>query len=528
MFEEVLGWTHGVQFVCLAFQNVMAAHIDGQTIHHWSGIPAQEADGCSGTKDSHKLSTKCQCLRFILIDEISMVSAELLAALEHVVASVVRLRSTYKRRADGSDRIFGGINVLFFGDWWQLRPVGGCALFSNPCLAATASARRGMSFFWGTGRDSIHRVWELTRPMRCVDAWYNTFLNACRNGALPLELYNAFQGFPTLLPSCGVPDQPVPSATGAAVAKEPADRPARAAPSTVVRAKAPARQDNAGGRATDTAVAEAAPATTGTGTRADPAQRLSVGVAHREHDACRCAEDLVQLPGHQCVKYKRRWAEMFLNGASGAELMGSECGHCQATRRKRARVLPLGAHEPHLHREPFVSAPAIYNYNVPKYWAVHLRAREFAKQHNRQLSWAFARDIPLFQDDRALPAEQLHMKRCRWLERHDQQTSHLSSVFPCVYGLPVRLTDAIDRDHGLYRGRRGRVVGWAPHPEEERTDVDGEWVLSHLPSAIYVHFPGLYVCAHSRDTVSFNRRFLSLNIQEMQRPAVYSVVLRSM
>ena len=151
MFEEVLGWTHGVQFVCLACQNVMAAHIDGQTIHHWSGIPAQEADGCSGTKDSHKLSTKCQCLRFILIDEISMVSAELLAALEHVVASVVRLRSTYKRRADGSDRIFGGINVLFFGDWWQLRPVGGCALFSNPCLAATASARRGMSFSGAPG-----------------------------------------------------------------------------------------------------------------------------------------------------------------------------------------------------------------------------------------------------------------------------------------------------------------------------------------------------------------------------------------
>ena len=44
-FEEVLGWQHGVQFVCLAFQNTMAAQIAGETIHHWSGIPVAEADG---------------------------------------------------------------------------------------------------------------------------------------------------------------------------------------------------------------------------------------------------------------------------------------------------------------------------------------------------------------------------------------------------------------------------------------------------------------------------------------------------
>ena len=34
LFEEVLGWHHGPHFVCLAFQNAMAANIDGHTIHH--------------------------------------------------------------------------------------------------------------------------------------------------------------------------------------------------------------------------------------------------------------------------------------------------------------------------------------------------------------------------------------------------------------------------------------------------------------------------------------------------------------
>ena len=75
--EESSGWQHGVQFVCLAFQNAMAAHINGFTIHHWSGIPARPKDG-NTIGDQHKQSIKCQALRVMLIDEISMVALELL------------------------------------------------------------------------------------------------------------------------------------------------------------------------------------------------------------------------------------------------------------------------------------------------------------------------------------------------------------------------------------------------------------------------------------------------------------------
>ena len=34
LMEEGLGWEHSVQFVCLAFQNAMAAQINGHTVHH--------------------------------------------------------------------------------------------------------------------------------------------------------------------------------------------------------------------------------------------------------------------------------------------------------------------------------------------------------------------------------------------------------------------------------------------------------------------------------------------------------------
>ena len=72
-FEEVLGWRHGVQFVCLAFQNVMAALVSGFTVHHWAGIPIGEAEGTSTLQNANRLSTRCQCLRFILVDEIRMI-----------------------------------------------------------------------------------------------------------------------------------------------------------------------------------------------------------------------------------------------------------------------------------------------------------------------------------------------------------------------------------------------------------------------------------------------------------------------
>ena len=112
LFHEI-GWQHDVQYVCLAVQNAMAANIGGHTIHHWSGIPITQAEGQAGTKDTTALSIKCQCLRFILIDEISMVSAELLSLLEHVIQMVIKSRTLWKKRQDGSKRVFGGVNVLF-------------------------------------------------------------------------------------------------------------------------------------------------------------------------------------------------------------------------------------------------------------------------------------------------------------------------------------------------------------------------------------------------------------------------------
>ena len=45
LFEVVLGWTHGTQFVCLAFQNATAANIRGNTTHSWAEIQSRKGGG---------------------------------------------------------------------------------------------------------------------------------------------------------------------------------------------------------------------------------------------------------------------------------------------------------------------------------------------------------------------------------------------------------------------------------------------------------------------------------------------------
>ena len=158
MFETQLGWTHGNEFVFLAQQNTMGDMIGGFTIHHRGDIPLNEEDAgrkraqAAAAQDINKLFIRCQNLRVLAIDEISLVSAELLCYLEEQVRRAIRLRRSYKVIKYGPlkerHRVFGGVNLLCFGDWWQLPPVNATAIFSNPFKAKSAVAQSGLKMFW--------------------------------------------------------------------------------------------------------------------------------------------------------------------------------------------------------------------------------------------------------------------------------------------------------------------------------------------------------------------------------------------
>ena len=401
LMEDGLGWEHGVHFVCLAFQNAMAAQLNGFTVHHWSGIPTRDGGGC-GTGDRHKLSMKCQALRVIIIDEVSMLWAELLGTLDKVVSDAVRVRNTYKKRSDGSTRAFGGVNVVMCADFWQLHPVTGTFLASNPNEVPSGLAKNALDLFWGDGETTncIRKYTELTQLMRCDDEWYNNLLMQCRVGDLSMDDYAYFHGLPTLT---------------------------------------------------------------------SPTQ-------FRRGVACTCNDDVENDP--IMGQYRKYWKNRFLQGnldmAQFQKSDEAECELCRAERPRRHRVLtPNAPLDPALRQPPFTGAPALYTFNVPRYFATNLRAKEFAKQENIQLSWCHARDVPLHPGDRELPAEALNEKRYSWLRRHDQETGHIPSIYPLAKGMPIRLTENVDRSRQLFRGRTGFIHGWTLAPNCISEEIDG-------------------------------------------------------
>ena len=73
-----------------------------------------------------------QNLRWILMDEGSMVSSGLATSFEYNMRKVAKT-SLYRQRADGSARMFGGYNFVVAGDWWQLPPIPASqTLFTPP------------------------------------------------------------------------------------------------------------------------------------------------------------------------------------------------------------------------------------------------------------------------------------------------------------------------------------------------------------------------------------------------------------
>ncbi|MBK8557912.1 MAG: AAA family ATPase [Lewinellaceae bacterium] len=100
--------------VVLAPTGVAALNVQGQTIHSFFGFPPrivtpQEASRKLARKDQKRLF---QNLEVLVIDEISMVRADLLDGIDRFL------------RVNREDfRPFGGVQVVFFGDLFQLPPV---------------------------------------------------------------------------------------------------------------------------------------------------------------------------------------------------------------------------------------------------------------------------------------------------------------------------------------------------------------------------------------------------------------------
>lgn len=156
-----------------ATTGLAATHLNGTTIHAWSGMGVR--DGLDGmfynkvTKQRAELITKADVL---IIDEISMLHDFRLDMIEEIA-----------RTLRGGDRPFGGLQVVLCGDFFQLPPVnrsdarqGGFVTSSNAWL------------------QDVFLVCYLEEQFRqSDDELYSSILNGIRAGQLTRSQLDALQ-----------------------------------------------------------------------------------------------------------------------------------------------------------------------------------------------------------------------------------------------------------------------------------------------------------------------------------------------
>lgn len=99
------------RLVVTAFTGVAALHVGGQTLHSLFQLPISLITP-SKLRISEKVAALVRHLDTIIIDEVSMVRVDLMNALDVLL-----------RRVKKNTRPFGGLQIIVFGDPYQLPPV---------------------------------------------------------------------------------------------------------------------------------------------------------------------------------------------------------------------------------------------------------------------------------------------------------------------------------------------------------------------------------------------------------------------
>jgi len=105
----------GVEPAITASTGIAATHVGGMTVHSWSGIGIKrdltEWD-LEALLEREPLVRRVRAAKVLIIDEVSMLDAQLLTLVD---------RAT--RTLRGQELPFGGLQVIFVGDFFQLPPV---------------------------------------------------------------------------------------------------------------------------------------------------------------------------------------------------------------------------------------------------------------------------------------------------------------------------------------------------------------------------------------------------------------------
>jgi ATP-dependent DNA helicase PIF1 len=141
-----------------------------RTIHSWSGIKlarGPKAQVVDGALRNRKAAASWRKTRILIVDEVSMMSAKMFDILEQLA-----------RAARKSPVPFGGMQVVFVGDFYQLPPVGG----EDPEDDQFAfESTRWSVVFPAPNHVELHTIFRQTDPL------YKAILMQVRQGTLSAE-----------------------------------------------------------------------------------------------------------------------------------------------------------------------------------------------------------------------------------------------------------------------------------------------------------------------------------------------------
>jgi len=109
----------GVEPAVTASTGIAATHVGGMTIHSWSGIGIKKDVNqydIENIQSREKTYRRIVEAKVLIIDEISMLDARTLESIDRVLR-------TLRRRPLMDEQPFGGLQVIFVGDFFQLPPV---------------------------------------------------------------------------------------------------------------------------------------------------------------------------------------------------------------------------------------------------------------------------------------------------------------------------------------------------------------------------------------------------------------------
>lgn len=163
-----------------ASTGIAAVNVSGVTIHSWAGIgngtlPLEEILKHINSGPGTKVRRQIKKAKILAIDEVSMISNKTMDLINSVFKFV-----------RNSEKAFGGMQIILFGDFYQLPPI-------------IKEQDEDFCFNSDSWQDAEFKIYELTKIYRQYDMKFIQLLNNIRHAALSdedIELLKTFENKP--------------------------------------------------------------------------------------------------------------------------------------------------------------------------------------------------------------------------------------------------------------------------------------------------------------------------------------------